>query len=61
MYTAYTIALCAKLLLREKSMSAISAQHRVTFGRNLKAAVEQECQEAAFPLRILVTELQYNG
>lgn len=41
------------MLLREESMSSTSAQHRVTFGGNLKAAVEQKCQEEAFPLRIL--------
>lgn len=36
-------------------MSPIYALHRVTFGRNVQTAVEQDCQEAVFPLRVLAT------
>ena len=36
-------------------MFPVYALHRVTFGRNVETAGEQECQEAAFPLRVLAT------
>ena len=40
------------LLREEKGMTPISAHHRGTSVRNLRAAVEWECQET-LPLKIL--------